>query len=186
MTVTDVHKGATVATTTDPARQTWGTWVQAHRLATAFLAGLVATHIATIVGYFMPAIGLPKLDWNTANGAVYTPGASPLVQFVTGGIFHYVDGIVFTLLYVVALHPRLPWRNTPRGNMAKALTFGTILAVLSVAVMTPLVYAPAMGANAGFLSLNFGWIFVLAVFLWHWLYAIHLGVIYNPTSPGDC
>jgi hypothetical protein len=115
---------------------------------------------------------------------VYTPGASPLVQF-TGGIFHYVDGIVFTLLFVVALHPRLPWRNTSRGNMAKALTFGTILAVLSVAVMTPLVYAPAMGAHAGFLSLNFGWIFVMAVFLWHWLYAVHLGVIYNPTSPGD-
>ncbi|WP_445189305.1 hypothetical protein ACTXG6_19965 [Pseudonocardia sp. Cha107L01] len=49
--------------------------------------------------------------------------------------------------------------------MAKAFVFGTILAVLSVLVMTPLVYAPAMGVHAGFLSLNFGWIFVLAVFV---------------------
>jgi hypothetical protein len=167
----------------DASRHMWGMWVDHHRVAAALLAGLAATHIATIVGFFMPAIGLPKLDWNSANGAVYTPGASPLTQFISGGLFHYLDGIIFTLLYVVALHPMLPWRNSPAGNMAKAFVFGTILAVLSVVVMTPLVYAPAMGVHAGFLSLNFGWIFVLAVFVWHWVYALHLGLIYNPTSP---
>jgi len=162
---------------------TWSEWVGRHRVAASLLAGLVATHMATVVGYFMPAVGLPKLDWNTANGAVYTPGVSPLTQFVSGGIFHYLDGIVFTLLYVVALHPRLPWRESPGGNMAKAFVFGTILAAVSVAFMTPFVYGPAMGTDPGFLSLNFGWIFVLAVFIWHWVYALHLGLIYNPTSP---
>src|SRR6266705_1402607 len=39
-------------------------WVGDHRVSAALLAGLVATHLATVVGYFMPGIGLPQLDWN--------------------------------------------------------------------------------------------------------------------------
>jgi len=45
-----------------------------------------------VVGYFMPGIGLPQLDWNRINGMIYTPKASPDVQFLSGGVFHYVDG----------------------------------------------------------------------------------------------
>src|SRR6266567_8720012 len=67
-------------------------WVGDHRESAALLAGLVATHLATVVGYFMPGIGLPQLDWNRINGAIYTPQASPDVQFLSGGVFHYVDG----------------------------------------------------------------------------------------------
>src|SRR5947199_350439 len=42
----------------------WRDWVTAHRLGAAFLAALVATHVATIIGYWLPSIGLPRLDWN--------------------------------------------------------------------------------------------------------------------------
>jgi hypothetical protein len=49
------------------------------RVSAALLAGLIATHLATVVGYFMPGIGLPQLDWNRINGAIYTPRASPPV-----------------------------------------------------------------------------------------------------------
>src|SRR6266481_3494973 len=66
-------------------------WFGDHRDSAALLAGLVATHLATVVGYFMPGIGLPQLDWNRINGAIYTPKASPDVQFLSGGVFHYVD-----------------------------------------------------------------------------------------------
>ncbi len=72
------------------------TWVSDHRASAALLAAVVATHLATVIGYFMPGIGLPQLDWNRINGAIYTPKASPDVQFLSGGVFHYVDGIVFT------------------------------------------------------------------------------------------
>src|SRR6266852_4919175 len=33
------------------------TWVGDHRVSAALLAGLVATHLATVVGYFMPGVG---------------------------------------------------------------------------------------------------------------------------------
>src|SRR5213080_2477195 len=96
-------------------------WVSDHRVSAALLAGLVATHMATVVGYFMPGIGLPQLDWNRINGAIYTPKASPDLQFLSGGVFHYVDGIVFTLVFVVAVFPLLRWASTPLGNTIKGL-----------------------------------------------------------------
>ena len=114
------------------------TWVRDHRVSAALLAGLVATHLATVVGYFMPGIGLPQLDWNRINGAIYTPKASPDVQFLSGGVFHYVDGIVFTVVFAVAVYPLLRWRSATFGNALKGLFFfGTILATLSCAFMIP-------------------------------------------------
>jgi hypothetical protein len=95
--------GASVRQLPDAAR--WRLWVREHRVGAAVLAGLVATHIATVVGYWMPGIGLPQLDWNRVNGLIYTPKASPDVQFLSGGVFHYMDGVVFSVLFAVALFP---------------------------------------------------------------------------------
>src|SRR5712692_8266144 len=156
------------------------TWVSDHRASAALLAAVVATHLATVIGYFMPGVGLPQLDWNRINGRIYTPKASPDVQFLSGGVFHYVDGIVFTLVFVVAVYPLLRWRSTALGNALKGLFFGTILATISCAFMIPRVYFPA--ADVGFFSHNLGWQLLLAVYLWHWVYGLHLGMIYNPSD----
>src|SRR6266702_7952655 len=103
--------------TTEGAVDRYRAWVGDHRVSAAALAGLVATHLATVVGYWMPGIGLPQLDWNRINGSIYTPNASPDLQFLSGGIFHYLDGIVFTVVFVVAVHPLLRWRSTTFGNV---------------------------------------------------------------------
>lgn len=158
----------------------WRDWVTAHRLGAAFLAGLIATHMATIIGYWLPSIGLPRLDWNLINGAVYLPQVSKPMTFWTGGFFHYTDGLVFTIVYAVALHPAMPWRWTSLGNLAKGLVLGTALAVISCIWMIPRVYAVP---HAGFFSANLGWKLVLAVFVWHWVYGLNVGLIYNPRSP---
>jgi len=156
------------------------TWVTDHRVSAALLAAVVATHMATVVGYWMPGIGLPQLDWNRINGSIYTPNVSPDLQFLSGGVFHYLDGIVFTVVFVVAVHPLLRWRSTTFGNALKGLLFGTILATISCAFMIPRVYFPA--ADVGFFSHNLGWQLLLAVFVWHWVYGLHLGMIYNPSD----
>jgi hypothetical protein len=152
-------------------------------VAASLLAGLVATQVATVVGYWMPGIGLPQLDWNRVNGAVYTPKASPDVQLLSGGIFHYLDGIVFAIVFGTTLFPLLRWRSTTVGNVAKGLLFGTALATISCAFMIPRVYFPT--AHAGFFSHNFGWKLILAVYVWHWVYGLNLGTIFNPLPERD-
>src|SRR5713101_1632371 len=158
-------------TSTDPV---WRVWITRHRVVAAILAGIVATHMATIIGFFLPAVGLPKLDWPSANGGVFTPYGSAIQQFVSGS--------VFTVVFALALHHLLPWRNTERGNLAKGLFFGTVLAIISCGFMVPLVYFPQF--HPGFFSLNLGWKVILAIFLWHWVYGLHVGLIYNPL-PAD-
>ena len=113
----------------------WRDWATAHRAAAALLAGVVATHIATVFGFMEVGVGLPRLDYMTQNGGLYLPKASPNVQFLTGGILHYADGIVFAVLFAAVLHPVLPWRSTPIGNILKGMFLGTILATIVVAFL---------------------------------------------------
>jgi hypothetical protein len=156
-------------------------WVKDHRILAAAVAGLVAVHIATITGFFIKGIGLPELDWNTANGVIYTPTASANGQFLSGAIFHYMDGVAFAIMYAIGLHPLLKrWPSGTAGNILKGLLFGTILAILSAAYMAPRIYYPDL--NVGFFSYRLGWKTVFAIFLWHWVYGLHLGAIYNPAG----
>jgi hypothetical protein len=162
---------------------TYRDWVSEHRVSAAVLAGLVATHIATVIGYWMPGIGLPQLDWNRVNGLIYTPHGSADLQFLSGGIFHYADGIAFAVLFAISVHALLRWPSSQVGNILKGLFFGTILATISCAFMTPRVYYPH--AHVGFFSHNLGWKLILAVYLWHWVYGLHLGIVYNPRSEAE-
>jgi hypothetical protein len=155
-------------------------WVTDYPVKAAVLAGFVATHIATVIGYWLPGIGLPQLDWHRVNGSIFTPNASSTVQFVSGGYFHYLDGIAFTVVFAVAVFPMLKWASTPLGNTLKGLLFGTILATVSCAFMIPRVYFPH--AHAGFFSHHLGWKLILAVYVWHWVYGLHLGLLYNPLA----
>jgi hypothetical protein len=158
----------------------WRSWVTQHRVASAVLAGLVAVHIATITGFFMPGVGLPKLDWNTANGMIYRPTSSANVQFLAGGVMHYMDGVAFAVLYALGLHPLLSRyiRSTSAGNLVKGVLFGLLLATISAAFMAPRVYYPEL--HIGFFSHRLGWLTVLAIYLWHVVFGLHLGLIYNP------
>lgn len=173
-------RNAARAAASDNPVDKYRAWVGQHRIGAALLAAIVATHMATVVGYWLPGIGLPQLDWNRVNGAVYTPKASADVQFLSGGIFHYLDGIVFTLIFVVAVYPLLKWGSTALSNVLRGLFFGSILATISCAFMTPRVYFPK--GHVGIFSNNVGWKFILAVYVWHWVYGLHLGLMYNPPA----
>jgi hypothetical protein len=149
-----------------------------HKIATAIVAGAVATHIATLTGYWNHGVGLPVLDWNTTNGLQLLPKASHNTQFFAGGAAHYATGICFALVYAFGLHAFIPLRNTILGNIGKAMVFGTCLAFVSALIMIPLVFYPQF--HPGFFSHHLGFKFVLSIFVWHWVYGLHLGAIYNP------
>ena len=159
-------------------------WVTNHPVAAAALGGLIATHVASASGFMMPGIGLPRLDWSTANGLIYMPTSSANAQFLSGTIFHYFDGIAFGVMFAIAIHPLMRrWRSTVTGNLLKGLAFGTVLATISCIFMSPRVYYP--DAHLGFFSHNAGWQTIFAVYVWHWIYGLQLGTIYNPQDPRE-
>jgi hypothetical protein len=165
------------------ANRSWRIWLTRHPIAGALLSGFVATHIATIFGYWFPAIGLPQLNWPIVNGNVVVPGASPVAKFVIGEVFiHGLDGIVFTLIYAIVLFPLLSpvvgRRVNPLANMVKALIFCLVLATIAAGFLTPYAYAPHSGA--GIFSTGFGWKTVFAIYLWHVAFGVNLGMMYNP------
>jgi hypothetical protein len=149
-----------------------------YKIATAIVAGIVATHVATMTGYWNHGVGLPVLDWNTTNGLQLLPDASHNTQFFSGAAAHYTTGVCFALLYACGPHMFIPLRNTILGNIGKAMLFGTLLALVSATIMIPLVFYPQL--DPGFFSHHLGFKFVLSIFVWHWVYGLHLGAIYNP------
>ena len=158
----------------------WRRWATRHRAVAAMLGGLVGVHIASVLGSWFGGFHLDRLDYSTGNGAVYLPKAAPAVQFVVGGLSHYADGVFFGLIFAVAVSPLLPLPATRAGNLAKALIFGTILAVLALFVTAPYAFAPLRGIHDPLIALHLGWKYVLSVLLFHWIYGLQLGLIYSP------
>jgi len=151
------------------------------KLVTALVAGVVATHVATITGYWYGIIGFPNLDWPRFNGMLLFPEGPDLVQFVSGLVFHSFTSMSLTLIFVFLIHPRLPWKNTMRGNLIKALVFAEFLGLFSALIFVPRLFPQF---NPGFLSLGLSPSpqVTIGIFLWHAIWGVHLGALYNPTS----
>lgn len=174
----------------------WREVVSRHPLGTTIFAGILATHIATITGYWYHGIGLPDLDWPRFNGyllvraGVLSAGGEvpadvfavpDTTRLLLGWVAHTVTGVVFAAIFVMAIRPLLPWRNTALGNVTKAMVWGAVLATISALWWTPELFPEF---NAGFFTSNLGWKTVFGIYLWHFVWAVNLGLIYNPL-PAD-
>jgi len=168
----------------------WRLLANERPLVMALVAGLAATHIATITGYWFHGIGLADLQFPQFNGyLLFRPelGAefgvfeiSPTIRLVTGWIVHTFTGVVWALVYAVVVLPMLKWKN----NMSKALLWGAILATISALWWVPELFPEF---DLGFFSWNFddGFLGVVAIYLWHGIYAVNLGLFYNPMSEAE-
>lgn len=157
----------------------WRRQVAERPVIGALVAGFVAYQIATVTGYWYSGINLTNLDWPAFNGALILPNGGPGAQFVAGAIFHGLTAISFAIVYALLIHPLLPLPNTTGGNLIKALIFGLFLATLSAMWWVPQLF-PAL--DAGFFSNNLGWKIVFGIYLWHVIWAVNLGAIYNPSD----
>lgn len=161
----------------------WRAEVSKHRIAFALLAAFVATHIATVSGYWYKIIGIPTLGWPQFNGILLfghpTPeaGVSATQQFWAGSVYHLGTGICYGVLFVFLIHPLLPIANTFAGNMGKGLIWGGVLATLSALLWVPRNFPEF---DPGFFTNNLGWKTVLGIYVWHAVYGGTLGALYNP------
>jgi len=84
----------------------WANWLRAHPVGGALLAGLLATHVTTMIGYYLVGIGLPELRWADFNGFFLGTIAEPIGSagsFFGGFTLHTIDGLMFALLYAAIL-----------------------------------------------------------------------------------
>jgi hypothetical protein len=159
----------------------WYDWVNRYRVGSAALVGVIATQIATYFGYVFPAIGLPTLPWPLYNGVLGAPADAfgTTGSYFVGQSIHFVNGIVFTILYaVLALHV-LPFRNTHGGNILKGILYSFVLTIISVGVLVPYAYVPKQGFGLFTFYGPDGWKLPAAVLLWHLIWGFFLGVLYQ-------
>jgi hypothetical protein len=177
-------------------------WVYRHPVAGATLAAFIATQVATIWGYYAVGIGLPSLPFPAYNGLLFSP---PSVTFNADGTnnfgnpasywlgqsVHYVNGIVFGLMFALIAYKTLPTFFSKFKSVQKGMVFAIIQTIISLGFLFPYVYAP----NAGFGIFSFGdnafgtnpdhWKLPFAVLLWHLIWGGLLGLLYNPKAPND-
>jgi hypothetical protein len=163
----------------------WRANVSRHRFAFALLAAVVATHMATVSGYWYKIIGISTLGWPQFNGILllvhpYGPngaGATATQQFWAGTVYHYGTGICYGLIFAFLIHPILKIPNTVLGNLGKALLWGGVLATLSALLWVPRDFPEF---HPGFFTNNLGWDVILGIYVWHAVYGLTLGAFYSP------
>lgn len=169
----------------------WRTYVTAHRLKVAIVGGLVATHVTTNLGMWYHGIGLPDLNFNWLNGLLVFGNSAmdpkgmmdPVMLTLFGGVAHYAMGVCMALVYAFGIYPLLPIASTLRGNFIKAFIWGLILATLSAVWwinLFPNLAGPGVSAGIFMTNLPIGWL--VAVYLWHLVYAFNLGAFYQPNE----
>ena len=159
----------------------WYDWVDQHRVAASALVGVIATQLGTYFGYVFPAIGLPTLPWPLYNGILAVPAEEfgTTGSFFAGNSLHFVNGIVFAILYAVLALPIMPFRNTHGGNVARGLLYSVVLTVISLGVLVPYAYVPEQGYGLVAFSGPDGWKLPAAVLLWHLIYGFFLGTLFQ-------
>jgi hypothetical protein len=157
----------------------------------AVIAAFVATHVATVAGLWFNAARLPTFNFPLLNGFLVFgfTGASGDVTFVVGGVIHYIDGVLWGLIFALIIHPMLgrfikPLAPlTPTVNLVKGLIWGVVLWIISSALWMPLLIGGQLGIPVGWFLTSFGPYGVQALFanlLWHSIYGVNLGLLFSP------
>lgn len=103
----------------------------------ALVAGLVATILMTIT---MALFGMNLMK--SLGGMILGADASTAMQYLVGGLIHFMIGIGYGLVYAALVAPRLSWHPVLKGAV-----YGAALTVIAL-VMMP-VMASALGGGAG-------------------------------------
>jgi hypothetical protein len=173
----------------------WRQYVAKHKLLVAIVAGFIATHVTTNLGMWYHGIGLPDLNFNLLNGYLVFGNSEmspdkmqdPVMLTAFGAAAHYAQGVAFAVVFAFGIFPMLPISSTLVGNIVKGVIWGLILATLSAVWwinLFPNLAGPGTSAGLFLVNVKDGvhqpWMWLLAVYLWHFVYGFTLGSIFNP------
>jgi hypothetical protein len=167
----------------------WQNFVNERPIASLALVGVIATQLGTYFGYVFPAVGLPVLPWPLYNGILGTTiadgfnGAVAIDTFAVSGeaffvghSLHFVNGIVFAILWGILFREDVPIKS----NIAKGLLYGVIMTIISAGLLVPYAYVPEQGYGLFLFDGPDGWKLPFGILLWHLIYGLFLGLLYDP------
>jgi hypothetical protein len=170
----------------------WRRYVDEKPITSLVFVAFIATQLGTYFGYVFPAVGLPTLPWPLYNGSLAAPAttlnaAGEFVwgtsgQFFVGQALHFVNGIVFGVLYGIIFRDLLPIKNTNGGNISKGLIYGVIMTIISAGLLVPYAYVPHQGYGFFLFDGPDGWKLPFGILVWHLIYGYFLGALYQPTD----
>jgi hypothetical protein len=176
----------------------WRKFVNERPIAALLLTGVIATQLGTYFGYVFPAVGLPPLPWPLYNGILGTTIADGFNKsvvdeafavsgeaFFVGNTLHYINGIVFAVLWGVFFRDSVPIKNTYGGNIMKGLLYGLIMTIISAGLLVPYAYVPEQGYGFFLFDGPDGWKLPLGILIWHLIYGYFLGALWNPHDIGE-
>lgn len=180
----------------------WQAWVDSRPILSLFVVGIIATQLGTYFGYVFPAVGLPVLPWPLYNGILGTtlaelPDGTVLSgalaegfatsadSFFVGHSLHFVNGIVFAILWGVLFREEVPLGRSLGGNISKGLIYGVIMTVISAGLLVPYAYVPEQGYGLFLFDGPDGWKLPFGILIWHLIYGLFLGLLWNPTDDPD-
>ena len=172
----------------------WRTFVNTKPMLSLLVVGIIATQLGTYFGYVFPAFGLPVLPWplyngilgttiaDGFNGAVATEGAFAVTadSFFVGHSLHFVNGIVFAVLWGIMFREDV--HKWVKNNIAKGLLYGLIMTIISAGILVPYAYVPEQGYGLFLFDGPDGWKLPFGILIWHLIYGLFLGLLWNPTD----
>jgi hypothetical protein len=196
-----------MASTPGQTSNRWRAWCNEHPVGSIALVGVIATQLGTYFGYVFPAFGLPTLPWPLYNGllglglsegAYYGDDGSilgqagvfgqyemfvnhPVGTFFVGHALHFVNGVVFAILFGLIARHSLPGNSkTNSGNIQKGLIYGVIMTIISAGLLVPYAYVQGNGYGLFLFDGPDGWKLPAGILVWHLIYGYFLGALYQP------
>ena len=131
------------------------------------VAGLVATFAAVSAGYWMPALGLPRLDFASLNGNLVAPESSGAAFAWSVGLLDtFALGALGALLYGRFLRSRLPGSGPVRASL-----WALVLCAIVGLTAFPLLF------GAGVFGIRWDPATPIALVSWHLVWGVALGII---------
>jgi hypothetical protein len=187
-----------------PARR-WQDWVDERPILSLFVVGIITTQLGTYSGYVFPAVGLPVLPWPLHNGilastivdgfnaaTVVDPetGATVIPGFAVSGdsffmghTLHFVNGIVFAMLWGILFREDVA--KFIESNVLSGLVYRVIMTIISAGLRVPYAYVPEQGYGLFLFDGPDGWKLPFGIMLWHLIYGLFQGLLWNPTRTAD-
>jgi hypothetical protein len=154
----------------------WGSWL---------LWGFVSTVVLTVIIAGSKGLGMTRMDMSYLLGTIFTPNRDR-AKFI-GILLHFVNGWVFSLIYVAAFHAwgmATWWLGAWTGFVHAAFVLAVAMSLLPAIHprMANEQYGPTVVRQLeppGFLALHYGIRTPISVVLAHVVFGAILGAFYR-------